>query len=374
MVFCLAVFLLLFLLDIAWGAEPAPGKPSKQDKCPVCGMFVSKYPDWIAEVVYKDGKTVFFDGPKDMFKYYFNLKKYDPKRDLGHDRRDLCERVLRHEADPGGRGVLRHRERRLRPNGPRADPPGIQSRGRDIQGGSQRGSHPDVQGCDPEDDRETGLGPNEFEETAACGEYPADVPDRLDGVHTAHVEASRGKAVESAEERNPTQGKGTKPLGEGRPMSDYQALIQQDVFHTTKQRPEADAAQVAEEKPVQVTKLNLKLKGIVVREGSRSFAAILDGATRKEDIYYQNDTIQGARITKILRDQVILEVNNRQEALLLFTQGDEKGRGEAVRPGAADPVRRPGFVQGPPPVAPERSSLGAEKASRLPANIRQRRR
>ncbi len=80
---CLAAFLLLFLLDISWGAELGPSKPSKQDKCPVCGMFVHKYPDWVGEIVFKDGKTVFFDGPKDLFKYYFSLQKYAPGKSLG---------------------------------------------------------------------------------------------------------------------------------------------------------------------------------------------------------------------------------------------------------------------------------------------------
>jgi len=38
-------------------------------KCPVCGMFVSKYPKWVAQMKH-DGKTYYFDGVKDMMKYY----------------------------------------------------------------------------------------------------------------------------------------------------------------------------------------------------------------------------------------------------------------------------------------------------------------
>ena len=38
-------------------------------KCPVCGMFVSKYPKWTTMMVH-DGKTYYFDGVKDMMKYY----------------------------------------------------------------------------------------------------------------------------------------------------------------------------------------------------------------------------------------------------------------------------------------------------------------
>ncbi len=43
-------------------------------------MFVYKYPDWLAQIAFKDGSVEFFDGPKDLFKYYFNVRKYSPQR------------------------------------------------------------------------------------------------------------------------------------------------------------------------------------------------------------------------------------------------------------------------------------------------------
>ena len=52
-------------------------KPSPRDKCTVCGMFVAKYPDWVASIAFGDGSAAFFDGPKDMYKYYHNLTKYN---------------------------------------------------------------------------------------------------------------------------------------------------------------------------------------------------------------------------------------------------------------------------------------------------------
>lgn len=61
----------------AIAADPKPLKPAKKDKCPVCGMFVYKYPDWVAEIIFKDGTVLFFDGAKDLFKYLFNMKKYE---------------------------------------------------------------------------------------------------------------------------------------------------------------------------------------------------------------------------------------------------------------------------------------------------------
>ena len=41
----------------------------KGAKCPVCGMFVAKYPKWAASITHED-QTYYFDGVKDMMKYY----------------------------------------------------------------------------------------------------------------------------------------------------------------------------------------------------------------------------------------------------------------------------------------------------------------
>ena len=71
---------LTLLLSPSTGGERKPVKPSPKDKCPVCGMFVAKYPDFVAEIIFKDGTYAVFDGAKDMFKYYFNLRKYNPAK------------------------------------------------------------------------------------------------------------------------------------------------------------------------------------------------------------------------------------------------------------------------------------------------------
>ena len=80
LVCCLALFGLIFVPDRSWGADTGPRRPAKESKCPVCGMFAHKYPDWLGQIVFKDGTVDFFDGAKDLFKYYFNLKKYNPKK------------------------------------------------------------------------------------------------------------------------------------------------------------------------------------------------------------------------------------------------------------------------------------------------------
>lgn len=59
---------------------PPPLKPGPENKCPVCGMFVSKHPDFLAEIVFKDGACAFFDGAKDMFRFYFDMAAFVPAR------------------------------------------------------------------------------------------------------------------------------------------------------------------------------------------------------------------------------------------------------------------------------------------------------
>ena len=44
----------------------------KNAKCPVCGMFVAKYPRWATMIVDSTGQKVYFDGVKDMMRYIQN--------------------------------------------------------------------------------------------------------------------------------------------------------------------------------------------------------------------------------------------------------------------------------------------------------------
>lgn len=48
-----------------------PIKVPKMAKCPVCGMFIFKYPKWVAKLTDID-KDLYFDGVKDMMKYIFS--------------------------------------------------------------------------------------------------------------------------------------------------------------------------------------------------------------------------------------------------------------------------------------------------------------
>lgn len=78
------------VLLIAWAgvsAAQALPKPGPKDLCPVCGMLVAKYPNWVATIVYKDGHAHHFDGAKDMFKFWIDPPKYA----AGHHREQIAQ-------------------------------------------------------------------------------------------------------------------------------------------------------------------------------------------------------------------------------------------------------------------------------------------
>lgn len=77
---------LLVAFWVALAAAQSPPKPGSKDLCPVCGMLVSKYPNWVATIVYRDGHAHHFDGAKDMLRFWREPGKYAS----GHNRDDMA--------------------------------------------------------------------------------------------------------------------------------------------------------------------------------------------------------------------------------------------------------------------------------------------
>jgi copper chaperone NosL len=77
----LAVLVSLAFGGIALGQMADPYVlPAPKEKCPVCGMFVAMFADWNARIEFQDSSYATFDGAKDLFKYYLNMKKYNPSK------------------------------------------------------------------------------------------------------------------------------------------------------------------------------------------------------------------------------------------------------------------------------------------------------
>ena len=82
---CRGLLAAAVLLSAAVAADLRLAKPGPTDTCPVCGMFVAKYPEWVATVGYRDGHAHHFDGAKDLFKYLLDMPRWAP----GHRAEDI---------------------------------------------------------------------------------------------------------------------------------------------------------------------------------------------------------------------------------------------------------------------------------------------
>jgi len=79
-----AFFLFLFIyfqivMSVPFGFANTTATDTVPDnaRCSVCGMFVAKYPNWLAQIHYESpAETRIFDGVKDMMVFYFNPQKY----------------------------------------------------------------------------------------------------------------------------------------------------------------------------------------------------------------------------------------------------------------------------------------------------------
>lgn len=67
---------LLLPAALSWSAPPNPGA---RDKCPVCGMFVSRHPDWLTVLEFSDRESLYFCSPKDAFKFLHFPERYLPQ-------------------------------------------------------------------------------------------------------------------------------------------------------------------------------------------------------------------------------------------------------------------------------------------------------
>lgn len=79
-VFPAVLVLTLVLVTAVRGADDTGSARSRADRCPVCGMYVAKYTDWHGMVVFDDSTQAAMDGPKDLFKYYLDIGKYNPSK------------------------------------------------------------------------------------------------------------------------------------------------------------------------------------------------------------------------------------------------------------------------------------------------------
>ncbi len=72
---------ILLLFKVSYSIAEPIKEVEKDTRCSVCGMFVAKYPAWISQILFQNGKNEFFDGVKDMMAFYFQPRQYGGQKD-----------------------------------------------------------------------------------------------------------------------------------------------------------------------------------------------------------------------------------------------------------------------------------------------------
>lgn len=107
----------------------------------------------------------------------------------------------------------------------------------------------------------------------------------------------------------------------------YQTVWERNLFSVKVQEDERDRAEklMAEIDQLDLTSLNCTLIGTIINEGAGSWAIILDNQSGKQDRYTVGDKLRNAEVVMILRNQVVLNIDGKNERLIM---GIEKIRAE----------------------------------------------
>jgi len=129
-------------------------------------------------------------------------------------------------------------------------------------------------------------------------------------------------------------------------VSDYQAIVDRNLFNTGKNPLAVTGKGTAgiDVDKLKQTGLKLKLWGTGVGPDGQTYAVIEDPKTREQLLYRPGDTIQKAAIKIVLRQKVVLNVDGRDEVLIM----EEPGILRAAAPGpTAEAAPVPRLAAGP---------------------------
>lgn len=81
--FLIVAALVISTVPQAMAKQPfPPRKIGPELRCPVCGMSPAHYPEWRAEVIFKDSLMTAFDSPGDLFQFLQHIGRYDRRHSI----------------------------------------------------------------------------------------------------------------------------------------------------------------------------------------------------------------------------------------------------------------------------------------------------
>ncbi len=126
-----------------------------------------------------------------------------------------------------------------------------------------------------------------------------------------------------------------------RPTLDHYAVIAQRNLFASAASSLEERAEAGKGAP-SAASVPFKLKGTVVVTSGVSVAIVEDVATKKEELFHENDVVQGFRIIKIARNKMIVDRNGYEEVVEVL---DEQ---EKAPIGPGGPLQRPRtIIRGP---------------------------
>ena len=126
------------------------------------------------------------------------------------------------------------------------------------------------------------------------------------------------------------------------PISHYSAIVGRNLFNTSAQEQETGAQQQQkiDLEKLKQTDLKLKLWGTVTRQDGLAYAVIEDTKTREQNLYRTGDSIENATVKMILREKVVLTVNEQDEILTMEEVVTSRRSTRAGRPTSGTSARK----------------------------------
>jgi general secretion pathway protein C len=151
----------------------------------------------------------------------------------------------------------------------------------------------------------------------------------------------------------------------------YQMIISRDVFKASQGKSDKSSEQIELDKLKQ-TQLNLKLCGTVTGNSDQAYAVIEKTQNRKQELFREGDSIENALIKKILRNTVVLNVNGKDEILVIKEENKKSAQAPVVAATEGEmPVPEAGEEPPPEEQTGEAVAIERDKVNGALKNINQ---
>ena len=100
------------------------------------------------------------------------------------------------------------------------------------------------------------------------------------------------------------------------PVDHYRSIWEKNIFFTSAQG-QKEGSEPIQVDQLSLTSLNCSLVGTIVQEEGDGWAIIMDNDEGRQDMVTVGSHIKGARLVRILKDKVVLNINGKDELLLM---------------------------------------------------------